>query len=1150
MEFEEIGNKIRNFGKKVLRSRAVRKTFIIFALFIFFFVILVGALKIIFLKDTAGNGKEKAAVPNHASNIMQSAGISSYVGSGKNSSSKTITSNDELGDGFSSTTEVAGKKYRNYKQYEGSYSGNHFWDGNIASDGCGPTCVAIVLSGYGLDYNPGDVVDIMQSHGHDESTSFSYLTQVLNEKGISTDEKYIEGGNQDDLTRIRANFDAGRPIIVNAPGHYVVYLGEDSGGNLIISDPGRADGWNDRYGATLEDLIANGGSGISCGYILITSDKNSSSSSNSSNNSNNNSNSNSTSSSSSAQKIVESAQECHKYLRENGYTYDQAVLQIPDGIINSDGTPSSGKTIDCSAFVSWVYYCAGYESFKGYQETDIISNYESHGLKKLSVSEAQPGDILHEPGHIEIVAEVKNGTITKVYNCGSDNSIKDPGSSELPESTPDYGGADCVFRANDVAGEGHSINGVSSSSSSTNIYGHIVENGHGGYKIDIDLDAKIQEMIDNFEEEKDNPLRKYLSNTNRKEYLVNFMKAAMVTYYPDLRQKSEIGKDLPEGEIQGVIKVKRKTKDTDENSEGDLLQYISYEKYTELKNNKDNNIFNYFTIDSSGALVVAGYEKRTSEPQKVDYDGDPRPDEIEDESEPDLYNITDSKINYVQQIERYSMPFDLLWTLLVYSGEEDFVNDLSKLVLKSEIVLTVCDNITEKDTTDVYTYRKEVDSTEKIEFKNTFKTPYHPLEKKYSRNLPVKYYNYKITNKSHYETNTPSITVTYADSWAMKYEQKLKKTTSEDTNENEQKHENDTAFKDGGTDLINYKKDYDEFITQKTEDFEKDLKNAYKNDNITGSISYEISPIEIKYSNFNSNKKRTVTVVTKTLKYETQPGSTTGKIDPDDEDDNFVKLLKHNTGAKRTLKILREWFFESVELQESICDMEDLLKYLFQQVYNVNLGVEDFDFDEYGKEMRNFSSGDFSVEGNNFKEKVWNAFRSVGYSEYATAGAMANFEHESGFIANNLENIFNESMGITDEEYTRRVDSGEYTLEQFISDHTVANCGAGYGLAQWTWGDRKAGLYKYAKSKNVSIADEDMQIRYILGEISLSGGAEGYASYQGNENRGYTYNDWFYAESPEDAAVAFCGLFEGPATDYSIRTKAARDYYNTYGGKK
>lgn len=79
--------------------------------------------------------------------------------------------------------------------------------------------------------------------------------------------------------------------------------------------------------------------------------------------------------------VIQAAIDCHKYLRENGYKYAQIGLEIPDGIKN-------GKTIDCSSYVSWVLYCAGYESFKGHQETNFSEN--NHGFDEVEIDDVQP----------------------------------------------------------------------------------------------------------------------------------------------------------------------------------------------------------------------------------------------------------------------------------------------------------------------------------------------------------------------------------------------------------------------------------------------------------------------------------------------------------------------------------------------------------------------------------------------------------------------------------------------------------------------------------------------------------------------------------------------------------------------------------------
>lgn len=94
---------------------------------------------------------------------------------------------------------------------------------------------------------------------------------------------------------------------------------------------------------------------------------------------------------------------------------------------------------------------------------------------------------------------------------------------------------------------------------------------------------------------------------------------------------------------------------------------------------------------------------------------------------------------------------------------------------------------------------------------------------------------------------------------------------------------------------------------------------------------------------------------------------------------------------------------------------------------------------------------------------------------------MANIAAESGYSPINLQNSYESKLGYTDSSYTLAVDNGTY--KKFTSD------AAGYGLVQWTSSGRKQGLYNYAKSKNASIGNFEMQFNFLLEELKTSYGA-------------------------------------------------------------
>ncbi len=108
--------------------------------------------------------------------------------------------------------------------------------------------------------------------------------------------------------------------------------------------------------------------------------------------------------------------------------------------------------------------------------------------------------------------------------------------------------------------------------------------------------------------------------------------------------------------------------------------------------------------------------------------------------------------------------------------------------------------------------------------------------------------------------------------------------------------------------------------------------------------------------------------------------------------------------------------------------------------------------------------------------EIWNYLKSNGpYNNYGTAGLMGNLFAESGLAPNNLENRCNTKLGLSDTEYTNRVNNGQYT--NFVHD------GCGYGLAQWTYYSRKQNLLNKKKSAGTSIGDGNTQLAFLISEL-------------------------------------------------------------------
>lgn len=169
-----------------------------------------------------------------------------------------------------------------------------------------------------------------------------------------------------------------------------------------------------------------------------------------------------------------------------------------------------------------------------------------------------------------------------------------------------------------------------------------------------------------------------------------------------------------------------------------------------------------------------------------------------------------------------------------------------------------------------------------------------------------------------------------------------------------------------------------------------------------------------------------------------------------------------------------------------------------------------------------------ALTGTNNEQKIWNYLKAAGLNDCGAAGMMGNLYAESGLFPNNLQNAYEKKLGYTDTTYTAAVDDGSYT--EFACD------AAGYGLAQWTYSTRKAGLLSFAKEKHKSIGDLELQLDYLMKELK-----EGYTA---------VLNILKTASTVMEASNAVLMKFERPADQSeAVQSKRAgygQKYYNKY----
>lgn len=168
-----------------------------------------------------------------------------------------------------------------------------------------------------------------------------------------------------------------------------------------------------------------------------------------------------------------------------------------------------------------------------------------------------------------------------------------------------------------------------------------------------------------------------------------------------------------------------------------------------------------------------------------------------------------------------------------------------------------------------------------------------------------------------------------------------------------------------------------------------------------------------------------------------------------------------------------------------------------------------------------------ALSGTTNEQKIWNYLKNQGFNDFGIAGLMGNLYAESGLIPTNLQNTYEKSLGYTDASYTAAVDDGSYN--NFVKDS------AGYGLAQWTYWSRKQGLLNHAKSAGKSVGDLEIQLEYLLKELTSYG----------------LINDLKTATSVLTASNLILLQFEKPATKDSAETQSKRAgygqaYYDKY----
>lgn len=493
-------------------------------------------------------------------------------------------------------------------------------------------------------------------------------------------------------------------------------------------------------------------------------------------------------------------------------------------------------------------------------------------------------------------------------------------------------------------------------------------------------------------------------------------------------------------------------------------------------------------------------------------------------------------INYRSVVESYVMPFDFLWALLVMTEDQEFVYSVAQLALDSKIILTVQDNLitTESYEKDEYTVDNPIIRTAKARIVSGTKIEVHEIDASEEDNKKELKTETTVTTQSC----SVNVEITYADTWIAEYKNEYSNTIPDEGEENGK--ENVTTLPD---------EDF-ETVEDTTKEPDQEIKNALKSLLISMSSVGGYAPGTVPRGEIvdnimyyqekirKINQKITTKETTSRNTYVQGTAVVTEKVEKDSEVENFVTLFVNSTDAKSKIISASDWLFEIMGNSPKTADMVDLVKYLLYKATDRDYGVTEFDFSVFEPSSFTSISG---LYGSTIEEKIWWAIIDAGFSEYAAAATLGNLAGESSMSPGSVED-------------TPREDKG-------------------YGLAQWTFG-RQEQLFAFAEHRGVPWYDENIQIEFLIAEISGGIGADGFADNQWMDRIKYykeTYNAdlpyakkeyWVNAQNYADtdekiifiATQAFCYGFERPKYYGEERFEKNRynpalKYYKEFHGK-
>lgn len=403
------------------------------------------------------------------------------------------------------------------------------------------------------------------------------------------------------------------------------------------------------------------------------------------------------------------------------------------------------------------------------------------------------------------------------------------------------------------------------------------------------------------------------------------------------------------------------------------MKYVTQEEFETLKTSGNvQEATKYFTLNSENKLVSLTWSQNE--------DGNV---EIKE----------NSPMDFRTALQNYHMPFEYLLFYYIDTGYEDFSLELADIVLDSEIVIALQDNIVTTETVTDKEIKVETSSNE--------------------GNARGVAHDWEVDSSQHTETITENCStktdITYIETWCVKsYKENSYSERVLNMGDQEEIIVNvpgQVIYTPGGRTLS-------EEIT---------VVNRERRD--TGLDDEDGNDIMYTYT----RKERTATTIN-TLRNTYDTG---GDMQVEGITNKYVDLYVEKDMNQRMQEY---WFFGLVENNENTANLLDLTKYLMFLASHTNYGVTEFGFEEnFGNTFSSVSG----IYGDTIQEKVWWALIDAGYSKEATAGVLGNIQAESSFDPEVIEGGSGIGFGLCQWSFGRRTQLEAYATSKGVNPGDV-----------------------------------------------------------------------------------------------------------------